>query len=131
MVKAGEITREQMQERLDWMRRAMAADGARGMDAEKEAYMERIGERLKMAVQGGDMTREEAGKKYAEMEKEYDARSSSKDAGESRRVTREDYAAAHAQMQAMVDKGEITEEQMNERLAEMRRMMGEGRRRRE
>ena len=77
--------------------------------------------RLKMAVENGDMTREEAGKKYAELEREYDA----KNERAARRVTRADYAAAQKQMQEMVDKGEITQEQMNQRLSEMRKMMGD------
>jgi cell division protein FtsB len=46
----------------------------------------------------------------------------SKAAGKS--ITREDYAAAQAKMQAMVDKGEITQAQMDERLMGMRRMIG-------
>ena len=60
------------------------------------------------------------------MEKAYDGRSSSKDAGESRRITRADYAAAQTKMQAMVDKGEMTQAQMDERLGAMRRMIGAG-----
>jgi len=39
-------------------------------------------------------------------------------------ITREDYAAAQAEMQAMVDKGEITQAQMDERLMGMRRTIG-------
>jgi hypothetical protein len=122
MVAKGEITEEQMNQRLNRMR-LMIGKEMKGVDADKSAYMERIGERLKMAVESGDMTREEAGEKYSEMEKAYDARSSSKDAGESRSITRQDYASAQAKMQGMVDKGEITEDQMNERLAVMRRMI--------
>lgn len=124
MVKAGEITRMQMQERLDGMKRAMAAGGAKGANADREAYMERIGGRLKMAVENGDMTREEAGKKYAELEQEYDAKSPAKKEREVR-WTRADYAAAQKEMQEMVDKGEITQEQMDQRLSEMRKMMGD------
>jgi sigma54-dependent transcription regulator len=41
-------------------------------------------------------------------------------------ITREDYAAAQAKMQAMVDKGEITEDQMNARLNRMRKMIASG-----
>ena len=41
-------------------------------------------------------------------------------------ITREDYATAQAEMQAMVDKGEITEEQMNARLNRMRKMSARG-----
>ena len=88
--------------------------------------MERIKDRLKMAVESGKMTREEAGEKYEEMEKEYDARSSQKEGKEQpKRLTRRDYAEAQAKMQKMVDDGEITEEQMNQRLAQMRRAIGE------
>jgi hypothetical protein len=123
MVEKGEITEEQMNQRLAGMRKMIGK--SRGGDGDKAKYMERIGERLKMAVESGAMTRVEAGEKYAEIEKEYDARSSSKDGEKTKVLTRRDYAEAQAKMQEMVDKGEITEDQMRQRLAGMRKMLGE------
>ena len=51
-------------------------------------------------------------------------RSSEPKESSQRSVTRQDYAEAEAKMEKMVQAGEITAEQMRERLGEMRRMMG-------
>ena len=123
MVDKGDITEEQMKQRLAGMRKMIGKSNS--ADGDKAEYMERIGERVKMAVESGAMTREEAGEKYAEMEKEYDARSSAKADAPQKRLTRRDYAEAQAKMQEMVDKGDITEEQMKQRLEQLRKMIGE------
>ena len=117
MVEKGEISEEDMKRRLGEMRKMIGRNNTDG-EASKEEYMERIGERLKAAVESGKMTRAEAREKFNEMEKEYDPRSSSKDGEKTKVLTRRDYAEAQAKMQKMVDNGEITEEDMNKRLAE-------------
>ena len=68
MVKAGEITREQMQERLDGMKKAMS-----GGDREEASDRQEVSDdcmalrrRLGEAVRNGAMTREEAGKIWEE-----------------------------------------------------------------
>ena len=69
MVEAGEITREQMEARLNRMKKAMSGDKSKKMTQEANrdrteisddcmALRSRIGE----AVRNGDMTREEAAK---------------------------------------------------------------------
>ena len=58
MVKAGEITREQMQARLDGMKKRMSGDDREEPSDDCMALRRRLGE----AVRNGDMTREEAGK---------------------------------------------------------------------
>ena len=124
MVEKGEISEEDMKRRLGEMRKMIGRNNTDG-EASKEEYMERIGERLKAAVESGKMTRAEAREKFNEMEKEYDPRSSSKDGEKTKVLTRRDYAEAQAKMQKMVDNGEITEEDMNKRLAEMRSAIAE------
>jgi polyhydroxyalkanoate synthesis regulator phasin len=66
MVKAGEITREQMQQRLDRMGKAMreSARGEERREISDDCMALRI--RLGTAVRNGDMTREEAGKIWEE-----------------------------------------------------------------
>ena len=66
MVKAGEITREQMQERLDAMGSAMR-ESIRGEES-REISDDCMGlrRRLGQAVRNGDMTREEAGRIWEE-----------------------------------------------------------------
>ena len=58
MVKAGEITREQMQARLDGMKKRMSGDDREEASDDCMALRRRLGQ----AVRNGDMTREEAGK---------------------------------------------------------------------
>ena len=60
MVKAGEITREQMEARLNRMKKAMASKEERSDDC--IALRKKLGE----AVRSGEMTREEAGKIWEE-----------------------------------------------------------------
>ena len=67
MLEDGEITREQMRQRLGEMRRRMGEQKAEA-DNPFAAY-EAMKKRLDMAVQKGDLTREEADEKLVEFRK--------------------------------------------------------------
>jgi polyhydroxyalkanoate synthesis regulator phasin len=67
MVKTGEITREQMEARLNRMKKAMGGEKGKTNDR-AQAYLKKIGIELREAVANGDMTAEEGKARYAEAE---------------------------------------------------------------
>ncbi|MAB81948.1 MAG: hypothetical protein CMJ24_00745 [Phycisphaerae bacterium] len=127
MVEAGEITSEQMQQRLDQMniRRAIAGEAllrdsgrmknmttkertfTRKDYAEAEASMQKM-------VEAGEITSEQMQQRLDRMKKMVTKEQT---------FTRRDYADAEAKMQKMVEAGEITREQMQQRLDRMKEMM--------
>ena len=71
MVKAGDITREQMEMRLGEMRKRMGKSFEySSSDAEMRArtWLEQTGRKIREALENGDLTPEEARAKYAEAE---------------------------------------------------------------
>ena len=71
MVKAGDITREQMEMRLGEMRKRMRKSSEySSSDAEMRArtWLEQTGRKIREALENGDLTPEEARAKYAEAE---------------------------------------------------------------
>ncbi|MDG2200829.1 MAG: hypothetical protein P8K80_06565 [Phycisphaerales bacterium] len=109
MVKTGEITREQMQQRLDRMKTMMAKEQTftRKEYAEAAAKMEKM-------VEAGEITREQMQQRLDRMKTMMTAEKT---------ITRQDYADAQARMEKMVESGEITREQMQQRLDRMKEMM--------
>ena len=89
--------------------------------SDREGYQRRI-ERIEYAVKNGDMTREEADELHAGLRRRL-ASSESNNEQPARTITRGDYAAAAARMKEMVVAGEASQEDVNRRLGEMRRMM--------
>jgi len=73
--------------------------------------------RMNAAVEEGTMTVEEVKEVWTVYKKMTDD-------GKEEQITRQDYANAQAKMQQMVDKGEITQAQMDAKLVEMRMMIG-------
>ena len=89
-----------------------------------EVYLAQVGAEIKEAVANGDMTAKEGKAKYAETVKALAQRmASAKSNGKSKQITREDYAQAKAKMLRMVKAGEITREQMQQRLDRMKEAM--------
>ncbi|HIG05527.1 MAG TPA: hypothetical protein EYQ08_07325, partial [Planctomycetes bacterium] len=78
--------------------------------------------RLEKGIEAGKITEDQAVEIYIEMMEEQG--SGEKKETRQRTVTRQDYAEAQAKMEKMVQDGEITAEQMRERLAGMRKMIG-------
>ena len=70
-VEEGRVSREDAQRRLAEMKRHMEGNHENDMHhmdaAQQEEYMNRVEQRLRMAVESGRMTEEEAKKKYEEM----------------------------------------------------------------
>ena len=63
MVKAGEITREQMEARLNRMKKAMGGEKEKSNDR-AQAYLTKVGTEIKVAVANGELTSEEGKAKY-------------------------------------------------------------------
>ena len=112
MVESGEITREQMQQRLDRMRMAMA--GTKSKVYTKADYME-AEKKMTAMVESGEITKPQMKQRLEEMRKAM--------AGEDRKAkapSRVEYMEAEKKMAAMVKAGEMTEEQMKQRLERMK-----------
>ena len=128
MVKNGEITKEQMQQRLDRMKRAGSpTEAADRIDLDElkagiEARIKAMGERLAEQVAAGEISEADAKARFEEGEKRMWMRYR---AAEERNATRGksevDYEAAVMKMTEMVKNGEITKEQMQQRLDRMKR----------
>ena len=112
MVESGEITREQMQQRLDRMRMAMG--GTKSKVYTKADYME-AEKKMTAMVESGEITKPQMKQRLEEMRKAM--------AGEDRKAkapSRVEYMEAEKKMAAMVKAGEITEQQMKQRLERMK-----------
>ena len=81
--------------------------------------------KMKVMVQQGKISEEDAEDKLLGIRKELFGESDSKDAEKSRRKER--YMAAEKKLKAMVEKGEISEQAAKERLAEYRKKMAQER----
>ncbi|MEE2681730.1 MAG: M56 family metallopeptidase [Planctomycetota bacterium] len=109
MVKSGEITREQMEQRLNRMKQKMAP--AAGLSrADYEAAVQK----MTAMVESGEITREQMEQRLNRMKQKM-----APAAG----LSRADYEAAVQKMTAMVESGEITREQMEQRLNRMKQKM--------
>ena len=106
MVNAGEMTREQMQQRLDRMNMRDQMDSGDELDA-TIAQVEQM-------LEEGMITPAQLVEGLRKMMSEFKRPS----------LTRADYAEASRKMEAMVESGEITREQMQQRLDRMRMAMG-------
>ena len=112
MVESGEITREQMQQRLDRMRMAMGGTKSKGFT--KADYME-AEKKMTAMVESGEITEGQMKQRLEEMRKAM--------VGEGRKAkapSRVEYMEAEKKMAAMVKAGEMTEEQMTQRLERMK-----------
>ena len=97
-------------------------------NARAEAYLNDVGRKIRMAIVDGEMTEEEGKLKYAatvQRVKKRMAGAKGSEAVGKRTFTKEDYKQASAKMARMVKAGEITREQMQQRLNRMKKAMGE------
>jgi len=96
-------------------------------NARAEAYLNDAGRKIRMAIANGEMTEEEGKLKYAATVQRVKKRMAGRgnDADGKRTFTKKDYREALAKMQEMVNAGEITREQMQQRLDRMKKAMGE------
>jgi len=124
MVKAGEITREQMKIRLDGMKKRMSSDN-KSKQISKEDYNLASSKMARM-VKAGEITREQMQSRLDEM-KQIMIKSSDDTRKEAsttdQRAMRARYQEAADRMAEMVKAGEITQEQMENRLKRMKKEM--------
>ncbi|MFT4593821.1 MAG: hypothetical protein ACI9JK_001535, partial [Phycisphaerales bacterium] len=91
-----------------------------------EAYLAKIGTEIKEAVANGEMSPEEGKEKYtATVEAVKQRMMASKSNGQSKQITKEEYDEAAAKMARKVKAGEITREQMQNRLEAIGRKLKE------
>ena len=109
MVKSGEITREQMEQRLTRMKEMVEP----APTFTKGEYDDAV-KKMTAMVKSGEITREQMEQRLERM-KQMMVKSPT--------FTKAQYAAAVKKMTAMVKSGEITPEQMEQRLERMRQMM--------
>jgi len=127
-VANGDMTREQANERYASIKKRMAQRDVTKGNARAEAYLNDVGIKIKAAIANGEMTEEEGKTKYAasvQRIKKRMAGASKREAmaDDSKRFTKEEYGAAAAKMVSMVKAGEITREQMQQRLDRMSKAM--------
>ncbi len=85
-----------------------------------QAYLAQVGAEIKEAVASGKMTTEEGKAKFADTVEAVKQRMmASKSKDKSKKITKEEYAQAKAKMLRMLKSGEITREQMQQRLDRM------------
>jgi len=116
-VEAGRMTPEVAAAWLEGYKRGL---GMRDRGDDRPDW-EGIKRRIEAAVESGQMTREEADAKY----KEIRLRMAGQADRSAKTISREDYAAAAEKIRKAIAEGKITEEQGRERLAAMRKMIGE------
>ena len=132
MVKAGKMTEEQMQQRLDRMRMKMSGAGKSaktddlGQQRQNRLRYKEASDKMTEMVNAGKMTREQMQQRLDRMRMEMSgARGSSKsDNRDQQRKARMEYQQASDKMAEMVKEGKITREQMQQRLDRMREAMG-------
>jgi len=123
MVQDGEITAEQMQQRLAGMRKMIGRPSEKPRTVTRQDYAEAEAKMEKMG-QDGEITAEQMRERLAGMRRMI-GRPSEKTETRQRTVTRQQYAEAQAKMEQMVKDGKITAEQMQQRLASMRKLIGD------
>tara|TARA_B100001059_G_scaffold10611_1_gene8692 strand:+ start:2216 stop:4456 length:2241 start_codon:yes stop_codon:yes gene_type:complete len=113
MVKNGEMTREQMQQRIERMKKRMQTAAGNERTITKREYDEAVA-RMKTMVEKGEMTREQMGQRLDRMKKMMKTEAT---------ITERDYKEAVEKMAVMVANGEITREQMQQRLDRLKKTM--------
>ena len=127
-VEAGELTGGQARVMLGALKKADGDKKDQGSDRAK-AYLANVKKELGAAVEAGEISKEDAIKRYQGAEKAIKARMA-RARGE-RSITVEEYKSAEAKMRKMVEDGTAKPEDVERRLIEMRKMMaGQGERKR-
>ena len=125
MVKAGEASQEDVDTRLGQMRRMIASDQSeRGGEAKTFTRAEYAAakEKIDGMVAAGEVSQEDADTRLGQMRRMISRDRSAGD-GEARTFTRSEYAAAKEKIDGMVAAGEVSREDGDARLGQMRRMI--------
>ena len=127
LVEAGRISKEDAVKRYEGamkgLKARMAGRGERQRGDDKQSAYEGFERRIKAGIRQGRMTREEAGKQLEGFRRRMEMAKRG-ERGE-RRITVEEYRRAEEKMQKMVEEGKAKPEDVERRLIEMRRMMGQ------
>ena len=123
-IAEGKLTKEEGREKLAAIRKMIGEKSEAGTwkksregEAKKDVDWEGIKKRIEGAVKSGDMTREEADVQYEAVKKRM--------AGDSKRIGRDDYSEAAREIREAVAEGKLTKEAGREKLAAIRKMIGE------
>jgi polyhydroxyalkanoate synthesis regulator phasin len=120
MVDKGEMTEQQMREKLVWMRQMIGKSKATSKTITREDYAAAQA-KMQVMVEKGEITQAQMDERLMGMR-----RMIGKSKVADKTITREDYVKAEAEMKKMVAEGKITEDQMNARLNRMRKMSARG-----
>jgi len=123
-VDAGDLSEEEAEKKLLAMRKRLAQQPAekpteRDMDARVERYKAYL-ERIKKAVDAGDLSKEEAEKKRIEMRQRMFGQPAKKPAEPDMDARVERYKAYVEKIKKAVDAGDLSEEEAKEKLIETR-----------
>jgi beta-lactamase regulating signal transducer with metallopeptidase domain len=124
-VQAGKLTKEEGRAKLAAIRREAAR---KNQDAERAtAYLMKVKKELGELVTAGKISKEDAAKRFKAAEKGIKERMAGQSKGErgQRSITVEEYRRAEAKMRKMVEDGKAKPEDVERRLIEMRKMIGE------
>ncbi|MDE0959075.1 MAG: hypothetical protein OSB12_10625, partial [Planctomycetota bacterium] len=132
-IEAGKITEDQAVEiYIEMMEEGQQDSEEQGSGEKKETRQKAVTRqdyaeaqaKMEKMVEAGEITAEQMQQRLAGMRKLI-GRPSEKAETRQRTVTRQDYADAQAKMEQMVKDGKITAEQMQQRLASMRKLIGD------
>jgi len=124
MVKTGELTEEQANAKMSAIKKEAAK---KDQDSDRtKAYLMKVRKELGAAVEADRISKEDAAKRYEAAKKGIQKRmAAGRSQRGSKRITREDYARAEAELRKAVAESKISGEDARARLAGMRKMIGE------
>ena len=126
-VEAGDLSEEEAEKKLLAMRKRLAQLPAekpaeRDMDARVERYKAYV-ERIKKAVEAGDLSEEEAEEKLIEMRQRMFGQPAAKSAEGDKEARIRRFKAYAEEIKKAVDAGDLAEKEAEEKLIEMRQRM--------
>jgi hypothetical protein len=128
-VEAGELTEEEAEKKLLAMRKRLAQQPAakptaRDMDARVERYKAYV-ERIKKAVEAGELSEEEAEKKLIETRQRMFGQPAAKSAEGDKETRIRRFRAYAEEIQKAVDTGDFSEEEAGKKLLAMRKRLAQ------
>jgi|TARA_B110000263_G_scaffold92562_1_gene80924 hypothetical protein len=128
-VEAGELTEEEAEKKLLAMRKRLAQQPAakptaRDMDARVERYKAYV-ERIKKAVEAGELSEKEAEKKLIETRQRMFGQPAAKSAEGDKEARIRRFRAYAEEIQKAVDAGDLSEEEAEKKLLAMRKRLAQ------
>jgi beta-lactamase regulating signal transducer with metallopeptidase domain len=124
MVKAGELTKEQAIDKMSEIKREAAKKSQYSDRA--QAHLIKVKKQLGELFEAGKISKEEAAKRFVSAQKDIKERmvAGRRQSGP-KRLTVEEYKRVEAKMRKMIEDGKAKAEDVERRLIEMRKMIGE------